>query len=124
MKPAAAFARREKADFTAVVGAGPGLTPAGDDMLCGFALALASRAPERLPELAAACRPALGRTTDLSRHLLREALRGSFAWPLPNLLLALQGRTEFAPALELALSIGAGSGRDGAFGLYHGLRLL
>lgn len=121
---AAAFVAGKAADFSGIIGAGPGLTPAGDDMLCGFALALAARAPGRLPELEAACRPGLGNTTDVSRHLLREALRGSFGFPLLNLLFALQGRADFAAALELALSIGASSGRDGALGLCHGLRLL
>ena len=115
------FLDGREADFSSVVGAGNGLTPSGDDMLVGLALALLYAAPARLKQLAECCRPLLPRTTDISRYLLAEALDGKFSVPLVNLLLALQNNEAIGPALETAWNIGGSSGRDGIFGLYCGL---
>ncbi|WP_404392205.1 DUF2877 domain-containing protein [Humibacillus xanthopallidus] len=63
-----------------LVGAGRGLTPSGDDALCGVLLALASvehpDAARTLAALRAQLAKALGRTTSLSAALLAAAASG------------------------------------------------
>lgn len=63
-----------------LVGAGRGLTPSGDDALCGVLLALASvehpDAARSLAALRAQLASALGRTTSLSAALLAAAASG------------------------------------------------
>ena len=122
MRAAVAFCAGKDADFSKVVGAGAGLTPSGDDMLVGYALAVLYCRPARLPDLRALCGPLLEKTTEISRHLLSDALRGKFASPLVSLLVALKRDSGIDTAAETAFRIGSSSGRDGVFGLYHGLR--
>ena len=124
-----------------VVGVGPGLTPAGDDMLIGFLCGLhASRAYSaealrRLHELRENLPPLLDRTTEVSRAFLDDALAGRFHQPLAALCLALHPGA--APrramnnadeglrcSLDDALAFGAGSGREGAYGLLAALWLV
>lgn len=63
------------ADVAAMVGAGDGLTPYSDDVLCGW-LAVHRSARVATPEVDAAVRGALARTTLLSATLLDCAMRG------------------------------------------------
>lgn len=64
-----------------LVGLGPGLTPAGDDVLCGLLLGLRATGREReRAALERAVAPLLGRTTALSATLLRQAA-GGYAVP-------------------------------------------
>ncbi len=118
------FISGENADFTEIIGAGQGLTPTGDDMLTGFALALLCERPADLARLSMLCTPLLTATTDISNYLLAEAFRGKFAAPLVSLLLSMQTGRGLDEAVEIALNIGSSSGRDGIFGLYTGLILL
>lgn len=70
-----------------LVGLGPGLTPAGDDLLCGRLLALrALGETHRLETLWAEVEPLCGRTTDLSSTLLRQAAEGYAVPPVLALL--------------------------------------
>lgn len=74
-----------------LVGAGPGLTPSGDDALCGVLLTLRALAPERLAQrrsIADAIRAAAHRTTCLSASLLEAAIDG-YATPQVLRLLAV-----------------------------------
>lgn len=125
-----------------VVGAGPGMTPAGDDMLMGFICGLyASRAYSveaslRLDGLRRELPPLLSRTNAVSAAFLEDALSGSFHRPLSRLCLALhpgsvirrerrRSPEETAEdALAEALAFGAGSGREGAYGLFTALWLV
>jgi hypothetical protein len=96
-------------DLPALAGRGPGLTPLGDDVLVGW-IAAAALAGEDASELA---EDAGGRTTALSRTLLRLAARGELPEPAHRLL-------EHGE-LEPLLRFGASSGRGIAFGLaLHG----
>lgn len=113
------------------VGSGPGLTPAGDDVLVGmFTALLCSDQPTGrtlASRLARALAPALHSTTDISRHLLTQAARG-----LPGRALHELGRTlhEDAPddvvriALARVLDTGASSGADACIGLLATLQFL
>lgn len=65
----------------ALVGRGPGLTPAGDDVLCGMLLGLRASGREAdRARLVGSVVPLLGRTTALSATLLRQAA-GGYAVP-------------------------------------------
>jgi Protein of unknown function (DUF2877) len=107
------------------VGLGPGLTPAGDDVLVGILALLTSgaggaagdRATSRLVK-AIDC--VLPRTSDVSRYLLHQAALGLPSRALHDLGRALvEGapRDVLADALEVALDNGCTSGADACMGL-------
>jgi hypothetical protein len=109
-----------------LVGAGPGLTPSGDDALCGVLLALRLLGPrtqgprERLWD---AVRDRLHVTTSLSASLLTEAADGYAVPPVARLCEALMAGDE-REALDLAervAAVGHSSGRDLLAGLVAGL---
>lgn len=114
-----------------LVGAGRGLTPSGDDALCGVLLALASvehpDAARALADVRARVLPALGRTTSLSAALVAAAASG-YAVPDVVRLVALldprADRTAYAATLERVLAIGHSSGRDLLSGVSGALRAL
>jgi hypothetical protein len=114
--------------IAALVGLGPGLTPAGDDFLCGLlAAATAADASGALVDkLAEATVPALARTPELSAFLIRCAIHREWPTPLLDLGKALVGdRTVESTAAVAALcSIGHSSGADLASGFLHGLEVL
>jgi hypothetical protein len=121
-----------------LIGLGPGLTPAGDDVLCGLMAGLhvfgrrlvvgatreansqrraetlryagrLRRTRERLGAMV--IEDMKGRTTPLSRTLLYWAARGVALQPLLDVLWTL-GSTEAMDALETVAAIGHTSGRD------------
>ncbi|MEJ8278932.1 DUF2877 domain-containing protein [Pseudonocardia spirodelae] len=91
-----------------LVGRGEGLTPLGDDVLCGW-LALHRSAAAPTPEVDAAVRAHLHRTTLLSAELLRCALRGEVVPQFAALVTALGTPAEPAAAAALA-AVGHTSG--------------
>ncbi len=118
-----------------LAGLGPGLTPAGDDVLAGFAAVMALLSA-RLSEdgvprshvaevIAAVARP---RTTMLSGVLLEYAARGEVAEHVGELLLALASPgVESGAVLHAAdklLAFGATSGGDMLLGVLLGLRAM
>lgn len=103
-----------------LVGAGPGLTPLGDDYLVGSALAVtalggATNFPERARErwLEALLPADSGlRTTPLSARLLEMARGGRGASPLRGVLdLSSEGEAQLEPSLGRLIAIGASTGR-------------
>lgn len=125
---AAAVAGLATGDLPAAVralgGAGPGLTPAGDDALCGLFFALRARlgsgAERWLGALAAGVE-----TTALASGALRWAARGQALAPAHALLgAAVAGNPTAAGVAARALArTGHSSGADFALGLAAGLRL-
>lgn len=99
-----------------LVGRGDGLTPLGDDALCGW-LALHRSVGAQTPEVDAAVRAALPRTTLLSATLLDCALGGEVLPEFAAYVTALGTPREPARAAALA-AIGHTSGA----GLLHGAR--
>lgn len=110
-----------------LLGAGPGLTPAGDDALAGLLAGVEVLAPalDPLPGAVSASR-ALGvalaeaapqRTTAVSAALLRCAARGEVARPAADVLRALTGQGDLEAATGRLLEVGSTSGRDLAVGL-------
>jgi hypothetical protein len=106
----------------ALLGQGPGLTPAGDDVVAGAAAALAVL--ERLDAAAADAVVAAARvaTTVLSAALLRCAVRGEVVPQAAELLRALCGHASPAAALDRLLGVGHTTGAALALGLCAGVR--
>lgn len=112
----------------ALVGAGPGLTPSGDDALCGVLLILHALGPRiaGAEQVRQEVRARLPATTSLSAALLREAEQG-YAVPAVVRLVAAAtaGHRESADlALRDVLDIGHSSGRDLVAGLVGALDVL
>ena len=99
-----------------LVGLGPGLTPAGDDVLAGALVALealaaadpgagALRTDLREPTVAL-----LHRTTDLSASLLRHAAAGRSLPQVVDVLDALGGHGDLRAAADRLVAVGSSSG--------------
>lgn len=119
----------------ALVGAGPGLTPAGDDVLAGLFAGIAVLAPAIGPWCAAVAADAVAtgdrvaagavdRTTSVSAALLRHAVRGQVAQPAADWLHALAGRGSPEAATRALLRVGATSGHDLLTGVLAAGRLV
>ena len=110
-----------------LTGAGQGLTPSGDDVLCAVLLVLAGIGdPAPIAHLGAAVRDRWTRTTSLSASLL-DAARGGYAVPEVAALVqcTLGGNLVGArKALTSTLAIGHWSGADLVAGVTGGLRVL
>ena len=106
-----------------LLGRGPGLTPAGDDVLAGWLLAVHHDADLRATP-AAVLATAATVTTALSAALLREAEAGRGVPAAVALADALGGHGEVAPALARLLRVGHTSGAALALGLLRGARLM
>jgi hypothetical protein len=101
----------------ALVGRGDGLTPLGDDVLCGW-LAVHRAAGTPTAAVDDAVRRHLPRTTTLSATLLECALAGEVADPVADYLRAL-GTPRAGAALTALEALGHSSG----VGLAHGIHL-
>lgn len=109
-----------------LIGLGPGLTPAGDDMLLGY-LAVYNhlgRNRELLDALRAEVLLNLPRTTELSTQILCAAVRRDYHEYVQAVVEAL--RSDAAVSLDILLprllSVGASSGADMACGMAAALR--
>ncbi len=121
---------RAGAALRALIGCGPGLTPAGDDLIVGFLAGLWCTRhddPARrrfLGQLGAAVTVAAAATGEISRTCLRYATRGNVAEPLAGLARAIAlgaPIAELERAAERALRVGHTSGGDGVQGLLLGI---
>jgi hypothetical protein len=110
--------------LAAVLGRGPGVTPAGDDVLVGIFAVLSSRsgpaavtAADRLSRL---IQPLLPTTTYISGHLLQQAINGLFARTVDELLWVLtadQPPDRLNAAIRRVVETGATSGADTCMGV-------
>ena len=108
----------------ALIGLGPGLTPAGDDVLAGALVAAYATADPRLPawRRTTVAELARGRTTDVSRAMLHHALDGYAVPQLAAFLTALcLGQDTARPTADL-LAVGHTSGGALLTGVLHTLR--
>jgi Protein of unknown function (DUF2877) len=109
--------------LVATVGAGPGTTPAGDDVLCGVLAGLDLLGfADAHRRLGAAVTPLLSTTTRISRHLLTAAAAGRYPEPLVGLAAALTSAGAVRDALGALARWGASSGLDQATGLAAAVR--
>jgi hypothetical protein len=107
----------------ALVGLGPGLTPAGDDVLAGALLALGAAGDlTRQRALAEAVGELLDRTTPLSAALLVQACRSRAVPEVGALLRALAGAGDLDAALVALSLVGHTSGPALALGIRLALR--
>lgn len=98
-----------------VVGLGPGLTPAGDDLLCGALLGLVGLGDHRRrAALARAVGPLLGRTTALSATLLRQAALGYAVPPVVDLFRAASRGADTGALRGAAVKVAAVGHTSGA----------
>lgn len=103
---------------TRLVGLGPGLTPAGDDILAGTVAGLVLLGhPDAERFGAGVYALAAGRTTELSRALLRHAAAGRVSGEFAGVVRGLVGQGDLTGALGTLLATGATSGRAMALGL-------
>jgi hypothetical protein len=110
-------ARLGSDDVARMVGRGDGLTPLGDDVLCGW-LAVHRAAGVATPEVDAAVRSCLDRTTLLSATLLDCAIHGEVISEFAAYVASLGSVAEPAHAAALA-AVGHTSGG----GMLYGARL-
>ena len=111
--------------LASVVGRGPGLTPAGDDVLVGILAVLSSShsgsaGAQVAKSLGQLILPLIPTTTYVSGHLLRHAANGLFGRAVHELLSALIGdqpRQKLAETVRRILETGATSGADTCEGL-------
>ncbi len=107
----------------ALLGEGPGLTPAGDDVVAGALAACVLIGPKAglraVPEILAHAHVA---TTSLSVALLSCAAAGQVVPEAARLLAALCGRGEVATALTRLRSVGSTSGTALAIGILAALQ--
>ncbi|MBS27379.1 MAG: hypothetical protein CL566_00395 [Alphaproteobacteria bacterium] len=108
-----------------LIGAGPGLTPSGDDFTVGFLLGLCTgseRNRQLAEHLARDCSQRSRASTDISRHYLGHAAVGRFAGSSVRLADAVvTGAGDMPTRLQTVLGAGASSGSDTAFGILCGL---
>jgi hypothetical protein len=110
---------------TRLIGLGPGLTPAGDDVMAGTIAGLVLLGHPSADRFAAGVYAlAAGRTTELSRALLRHAACGRVSGEFAAVLHALVGERPLMPAVAALLSTGATSGRALALGLSTAIDLV
>lgn len=123
LAPAAPDAGRVAAAVAALVGLGPGLTPAGDDVVAGALVTLAAAADEpRRRVLADAVLAVLPRTTPVSAALLDQACRGRTVPQVADVLRALAGSGDLDAALARLARVGHTSGPALALGMRAALR--
>jgi hypothetical protein len=110
---------------TRLIGLGPGLTPAGDDVMAGTMAGLVLLGHPAAERFAAAVSAlAAGRTTELSRSLLRHAAAGRVSAEYAAVLHGLVGERPLGPAIDGLLATGATSGRAMALGLCTAIDLV
>ena len=110
---------------TRLIGLGPGLTPAGDDVMAGTIAGLVLLGHPAAERFAAGVYSlAGGRTTELSRALLRHAASGRVSGEYAAVFHGLVGERPLAPAVETLLNTGSTSGRAMALGLCTAIDLV
>ena len=112
----------------AMLGLGPGLTPAGDDAIAGLLLAVHHLGAPRVPAITAVRAHVLaaapGRTTAVSAALLAHAARGDAAPQVIAVLDALATGCDLPGAVQALLRLGHTSGGDLAHGIAAGALLV
>ncbi|SEO94936.1 DUF2877 domain-containing protein [Trujillonella endophytica] len=110
---------------TRLVGLGPGLTPAGDDVMAGTMAGLVLLGHPAADRFAGGVYAlTAGRTTELSRALLRHAMAGRVSGEYAAVLQGLVGERPLGPAIAGLLATGSTSGRALALGLSTAIDLV
>lgn len=107
---------RTAAPITDLMGLGIGLTPSGDDFLCGVLAGLiliGKQDSEDFHHLSAEISQNLGKTNAISAAFLRCAMEGQFSEAIVTL-----GSVPFSQSQQMFHAIGHSSGADTLCGLY------
>ncbi len=125
LPPADLPADRQDWRPAALVGLGPGLTPAGDDVLAAMLLTLSAvpGSTGAVDALARETAPLLAGTTALSATLLRHATAGRGIPEVTSLVDALAGCGDLACSTARLLAVGHSSGAALAHGVLAAARL-
>ncbi len=99
-----------------LIGLGRGLTPSGDDFLCGFFALLAAAGDTRFDHVREAVLDRLDRTTSISAAYLEAALTGGYFTVYDRAVRALMTEEPFESNCDFVLSLGASSGTDTMLG--------
>lgn len=107
--------------LASLIGAGPGTTPTGDDIVLGFLAALrASGDADRALALGRSIHPLLSRTTETARYFLRHAMQGRFAEHVHDAVTSVRSPERVDAVVADAAHWGATSGTDLLAGLTAG----
>lgn len=108
---------------SALIGRGPGLTPAGDDILVGLLAAPMMTAPDSAVGclLAKEINHSPTDTSDASRQMLTDATHGHFIEPIVTMMSALYGAGDIDCAAQALRSVGSSSGAAMMLGLLAGI---
>jgi hypothetical protein len=122
--PAELPAERRSWRPATLVGLGPGLTPAGDDVLAAMLLTLSAvpGSTAAVAGLVAETAPLLTRTTALSATLLRHATEGRGIPEVTGLIDALAGSGDLAASADRLVAVGHSSGTALAHGVLAATR--
>lgn len=107
-----------------MVGLGRGLTPSGDDFLCGFFAVADAMGDTRFEAVREAVLASLGRTTAVSAAYLRHALTGGYFTVYDRAVRALCADEPFALHCDFVLALGASSGTDTLLGAVTAAKLV
>ncbi|HDV7284190.1 Protein of uncharacterised function (DUF2877) [Mannheimia haemolytica] len=114
--------------FTKLIGLGIGLTPSGDDFLCGFIATFQYFTQTQTAfyqTLTQKLQQHLDNTNAISRRFLDCALQQQFSAPLLSFFNHTQQRQEdFRLLAQRFENIGHSSGMDTLFGIYHACKWL
>ncbi len=104
---------------SSLVGLGGGLTPSGDDLICGalYALFYCEAAEKYASELAKAVIKAQKNTNIISRRYLESAAKGEYFGLVADLIRALCGDGDIEKTLDALLTVGSSSGGDISTGI-------
>jgi len=109
-----------------LIGFGPGLTPSGDDFLCGFITAAYCKPNIRDVHLLTINQIVLAnltKTNAISATFLRCAINGEVCSALYDFAQAIQFKTNPEKPLNQLCTIGHSSGMDVATGFLYGLKI-
>jgi Protein of unknown function (DUF2877) len=108
-----------------LIGLGPGLTPAGDDVMAGTMAGLVLLGHPAAPRFVSGVLSlAAGRTTELSRALLQHAAVGQVSGEYAAVLQGMIGERPLGAAIAGLLATGSTSGRALALGLCTAIDLV
>ncbi|EJE4203771.1 TPA: DUF2877 domain-containing protein [Vibrio parahaemolyticus] len=116
------------------IGKGQGLTPSGDDFICGVLAILTYLHKEAdfveksvFTKVNKACQKRWGTTTEVSQHYLKQAVEGYFSQPVMWLVYEIfnsSSNSELEKTISNVLKIGSNSGCDIVSGILFGANQL
>jgi hypothetical protein len=109
-----------------LIGLGSGLTPSGDDFLCGFIAAVHCRPNMRIDhwlKLSKIILANLTKTNEISATFLYCAIKGEVCDTLWNFAKAIHNGISLEARLEQLCKMGHSSGMDTATGFLYGLKI-